>query len=317
MTTTRTTADGYVGRYAPSPTGDLHLGNVFAAVCAAARARKRHGRLLLRIEDIDTPRTVPEAAAHIALDLDVLGFTFDAGPHFDDGRGPYVQSQARTRYDDALLRLRESGVLYACRCSRKDLRDASAPHGDEGPIYAGTCRALGLPFDDPDLPVAWRVRAEAGSIVVDDALAGTCAQDVAREVGDFIVRRKDGLYAYQLAVVVDDAHQGVTEVVRGRDLLSSTPRQIMLQRALALPTPDYAHIPLLVDESGARLAKRRGDETVRSHLARGISPTAILGALGHALGCADADEELTLADLLARIDDVQLARATITWRERF
>jgi glutamyl-tRNA synthetase len=312
---TSTKAPVYVGRYAPSPTGALHMGNIFAAVCAAARARRQRGRLLLRIEDTDTSRTAPHATEHILADLRALGFVFDAGPDNDDGRGPYVQSLASARYDDALTRLRERGALYACRCSRKDLREASAPHGDEGPVYAGTCRDLSLPFDEPGEPVAWRFRVPEGTVVVDDALAGPFAQDVAREVGDFIVRRKDALYAYQLAVVVDDAHQGVTEVVRGRDLLASSPRQVLLQRALGLPTPDYAHVPLLVDESGARLAKRRGDETVRARLSRGLTADVILGALGHVLGCAGPRETLTLDELLGRVDDELLARATILWRE--
>jgi len=297
------TSAAYVGRAAPSPTGDLHMGNLFATACAYARARRAGGRFVLRIEDVDTPRTVLGAAQRIEEDLATFGFVFDAGPSRDDGRGPYVQSSSTARYEAALAALRARGLVYACRCSRKDLREASAPHGEDGPIYPGTCRALDLPFDDPALPVAWRFRAPEGAIVVDDALAGRFAHDVARDVGDFIVKRRDGLYAYQLAVVVDDAHQGVTEIVRGRDLLQSAPRQVALFRALGRAPPGFAHVPLVVDASGARLSKRRGDETVRARLARGEDSHALLGALAHAVGRAARGSRVSLEELCALLDD--------------
>lgn len=307
----------YVGRYAPSPTGDLHLGNILAALCAWARARRADGTCLLRIEDLDTPRVVPGATARILEDLRWLGLSFDGEP--------LVQSRDLAPYREALARLRAQGLLYACRCSRKDLaRAASAPHeGDEGPPYPGTCRELGLPFDDAATPVAWRVRVPEGTVVVDDALQGRFSQDVAREVGDFVVKRKDGLIAYQLAVVVDDLRQGVTEVVRGRDLLSSAPRQVQLFQALGGAAPRFAHLPLLVDASGARLAKRSMESAVRSGegatllrslRSEGLSAERVIGMLGHALGVCGAEDSLDAATLALRLDDEVLRRATVSWR---
>jgi glutamyl-queuosine tRNA(Asp) synthetase len=250
----------YVGRYAPSPTGDLHLGNALAAVCAWARARRASGTIRLRMEDLDQPRVVAGSAARIVEDLATLGLDFDGDV--------LVQSQHLARYESALEQLRARGLVYACRCSRKDLlRAASAPHenDEDGPAYPGTCRDLGLPFDDPALPVALRFRIDraiaqcndgASVVVVDDRLQGRFEQDVERAVGDFVVKRKDGLIAYQLAVVVDDAHQVVTEIVRGRDLLSSAPRQSLLFRALGHESPAFAHVPLWLDASGQRVSKR-------------------------------------------------------------
>ncbi|OGQ12000.1 MAG: tRNA glutamyl-Q(34) synthetase GluQRS [Deltaproteobacteria bacterium RBG_16_71_12] len=300
----------YLGRYAPSPTGDLHVGNAFAAVCAWARARRAGGRCLLRIEDLDTPRVVAGSAERIVEDLMALGLTFDGDA--------LVQSRDLSPYHDALARLRAAGALYACRCSRRDLaRAASAPHeGDEGPPYPGTCRDLGLPFDEPAPPVAWRFRMPAGVVTVDDALQGPLAQDVRREVGDVVVRRKDGLIAYQLAVVVDDLRQRVTEVVRGRDLLSSAPRQAQLCRALGATPPSFAHVPLLVDGAGARVAKRSmgAELTLRALFARGLSSARVLGMIGRALGVCEETASIDAATLAARLDDDVLRRATVTWR---
>ena len=287
----------YVGRYAPSPTGDLHLGNALAAVCAWARARRAGGRLLLRMEDLDRARVVVGAAENIVQDLRALGVTWDGDV--------LVQSHGPARYADALDRLRARGLVYACRCSRKDLaRAASAPHeGDEGPPYPGTCRVLGLDLDDP--AHAWRFLVPPGTVRIDDALQGTFAHDVLREVGDFVVKRKDGVIAYQLAVVVDDIHQGVTEVVRGRDLLSSAPRQALLFRALKQEPPAFAHTPLWVDAHGRRLSKRSGgDDTVRALLARGVD---VVGLIARALG-VDAKDLVALAD---QLEDRVLARATV------
>lgn len=304
----------YVGRYAPSPTGDLHLGNVLAAVCAWARARQAKGRLVLRMEDLDQPRVVEGAAERILEDLARLGLDFDTGPGSVDEGAPYVQSQCGPLYDAALEKLFESGRLYACQCSRKDLaRLASAPHaGEEGPPYPGTCRELDLPFDDPSRPVSWRFRVEPGEVVIEDRLQGRYAQDVAREVGDFVVRRKDGIVAYHLAVVVDDARQGVTEVVRGRDLLSSTPRQVLLYRALDEAVPAYAHIPLWTGPDGQRLAKRKGEGTLRALFDAGMTPEEVLARVGRALGVARGDERLTAAALLERLTEEALSVAKVT-----
>jgi len=297
----------YVGRYAPSPTGDLHLGNALAAVVAWARAQRAGGRCLLRVEDLDRPRVVEGASARIVEDLAALGLTFD--------REVLVQSANLPRYEAALLALRARGSIYACTCSRKELaRVASAPHsGEEGPAYPGTCRAAGHPLDDKDRPVAWRFLVEPGVVVVDDRLAGRVEQDVEREVGDFVVRRRDGVFAYQLAVVVDDAAQGVTEVVRGRDLLSSAPRQALLHRALGATPPAFAHIPLWVDEDGRRLSKRVGDApTILRALLTRESPGRVLGRIGTALGVCAPGEELSARALADRITDDVLRVSRVT-----
>jgi glutamyl-Q tRNA(Asp) synthetase len=238
----------YCGRYAPSPTGDLHLGNALAAVVAVARAQQQRGICKLRIEDLDAPRCLPDGLTRMQQQLDALGLRFDGEV--------MLQSTRHDAYRFALDQLRQEGFLYACQCSRKDLV-ASAPHaGDEGPLYAGTCRDKGLPFDDPALPVAWRMRMPDATITVDDVWQGRFAQNPARDVGDIVLLRKDGVFAYQLAVVVDDAAQGVTEVVRAVDLLPSAPRQIVLHQALSFAPPRFAHLPMLVDEHGARISKR-------------------------------------------------------------
>ncbi len=313
----------YVGRYAPSPTGLLHVGNAFAALVTWARARRAGGRVHLRIEDVDTPRTKPGAAAAIARDLAALGLNFDAfdvdGDVDVDGvvDGVVWQSRRGQAYEHALAELAAAGLLYACSCSRKDLA-ASAPHvGDEGPVYPGTCRDKGIALDAPD--VAWRVRvdrlvARCGVPVVDDAFQGAFSHDVEAAVGDFIVRRKDGLYAYQLAVVVDDHWQRVTEVVRGQDLLASAPRQVLLHRALGGPPPRFAHLPLLVDPRGERIAKRSAEapDTLAALFARGVTPAQVIGhlarLLGHDVGDVDAKDAIDLFDGQA------LARPTVVWR---
>jgi glutamyl-Q tRNA(Asp) synthetase len=236
-----------VGRFAPSPTGPLHLGSLVAAVGSWLFARREFGRWLVRMEDLDTPRVIAGAADEILRALERYGLTWD-------GEVVY-QSQRTTLYDQALLMLRERHLVYDCGCSRADLqRAASAPLGRE-PVYPGTCRN-GLPAGR----VARAIRFRAPDVVIafDDAVAGHVEENVVSDTGDFVIRRADGVFAYQLAVVVDDAAQGVTQVVRGADLLSSTARQIALQRALGLPTPSYAHLPLVTNANGTKLGKRDG-----------------------------------------------------------
>ncbi|MDP9193965.1 MAG: tRNA glutamyl-Q(34) synthetase GluQRS [Acidobacteriota bacterium] len=236
-----------IGRFAPSPTGSLHLGSLAAAVASWLFARAKNGRWLVRIEDIDTPRVVPSSAEEILEALRRYGLDWD---------GEVVwQSQRTQLYEEALQRLRASGLVYDCACSRADLqRAASAPLGAEA-VYPGTCRN-GLPPGKAARAI--RFRAPDETIEFDDLLLGPVEENVARDTGDFVVRRADGLFAYQLAVVVDDAEQGVTQVVRGVDLLDSTARQIALQRALGYPTPEYAHIPLVTNPDGSKLGKRDG-----------------------------------------------------------
>jgi glutamyl-Q tRNA(Asp) synthetase len=235
------------GRFAPSPTGPLHLGSLAAAVASWLFARRANGRWLVRIEDIDTPRVVPGSAEEILAALRRYGLQWD---------GEVVWQSRRTAlYDDALTRLRERGLVYDCACSRAELqRAASAPLGAE-PVYPGFCRD-GLPPGKSARAVRFRAPDEV--IAFDDLLRGRIEEHVSARTGDFVVRRADGLFAYQLAVVVDDAEQGVTQVVRGADLLDSTARQIALQRALGYPTPEYAHVPLVVSPDGTKLGKRDG-----------------------------------------------------------
>ena len=236
-----------VGRFAPSPTGPLHFGSLLTAVGSYCLARQAGGRWLLRIEDLDTPRVVPGAADTILHTLDALALHWD-------GEVLY-QSRRTSRYAEALAILERKGLIYGCACSRKEIL-ASAPHpGEEGPIYPGLCRA-GLP--PGRRPRAWRLQVPARFVAVTDGVRGRQSQHLAEEVGDFVVRRADGLFAYQLAVVVDDADSGVTQVVRGQDLLTSTPRQIYLQECLGFPHPEYIHLPLALAADGKKICKRHG-----------------------------------------------------------
>jgi glutamyl-Q tRNA(Asp) synthetase len=232
---------GYRGRFAPSPTGDLHFGSLVAAVASWLRARTAGGTWLLRIEDLDPPREVPGAAVRIIEALARFGMPADEPIEY--------QSQRLDLYRAALARLREAGAAFDCRCSRSDL----GPRGVHHACVAGT---------DPTRPLAVRVRAADAEIAFDDLLQGRVRQHLAREIGDFVVWRVEGWPAYQLAVVVDDAEQGITEVVRGADLLESTPRQIHLQQLLGVPTPRYVHLPVALDASGAKLSKSAGSHPV-------------------------------------------------------
>ncbi len=264
-----------VGRYAPSPTGELHLGNLRTAFAAWESIRRVGGIFILRVEDIDRPRTVPGAEARMLDDLRWLGIDWDEGPDMGGPAGPYRQSERDEIYAAALDRLDALGLIYRCTCSRKDLREASAPHGPEGPVYPGTCRAAD-PAAQAAHPAgaAWRFRVDRARIIeFTDRRLGPRRYDLAAVSGDFIVRRRDGLWAYQLACAVDDALMGVTEVVRGEDLLDSTPRQLAILRALGLPEPTYEHVPLVVDAAGARMCKRDGSCSIRALRERGMSPS--------------------------------------------
>ncbi|MEJ2471303.1 MAG: tRNA glutamyl-Q(34) synthetase GluQRS [Desulfuromonadales bacterium] len=235
------------GRFAPSPTGPLHFGSLVAAVGSYCLARRAHGRWLLRMEDLDTPRVVPGAADDILATLDKLGLHWD---------GEIVwQSQRTAAYREALDALRAKGLVFACGCSRKEVLQ-SAPHpGEEGPVYPGTCR-FGLPLGRK--PRAFRMIVDDRPIGYTDGVFGPLQQQLATTVGDFVLQRADGLFAYQLAVVVDDLASGVNQIVRGADLLSSTPRQIYLYSCLGEPLPDYIHLPLATDARGAKISKRHG-----------------------------------------------------------
>lgn len=286
------------GRFAPSPTGPLHFGSLVAAAGSWLFARSGGGRWLVRMEDLDTPRVVPGAAEEILAALRRYGLEWD---------GDVVRQSERTPlYDAALARLRDRNLIYECACSRSDIqRSASAPLGSE-PLYPGTCRR-GLP--EGRAARAIRFRAPDQLIAFDDRIAGHVEENVAEVTGDFVVKRVNGPYAYQLAVVVDDAEQKVTQVVRGADLLRSTARQIALQRALDLPTPEYAHLPLVVAPDGSKLGKRDGalplpsldDRRVRTTLA------AALGVLG-----IEAD---SMPEALHHFDPRRIARNPISAAE--
>ena len=234
----------YRGRFAPSPTGPLHFGSLVAAVGSYLEAKSRGGAWLLRMEDLDTPREQPGAADAILRTLEACGMGWDGDIMY--------QSRRSEAYAAALARLEAQGLVYACGCSRREIADSGL--GPDGAlIYPGTCRNGLAPGKTPR---ATRVRVDHQPIELEDLVQGKRSQDLAAEVGDFVLRRADGLYAYQLAVVIDDAEQGITDVVRGADLLDSTPRQIYLQRLLGLPTLRYLHLPAAVNASGEKLSKQ-------------------------------------------------------------
>jgi glutamyl-Q tRNA(Asp) synthetase len=240
----------YRGRFAPSPTGPLHFGSLAAALGSYLAAKHHNGAWLVRIEDLDTPRCIKGAADRILRTLERYGLYWDEAVIF--------QSQRQDAYEDALQRLQ--AMVYPCCCTRREIAD-SALHGMDGQIYPGSCRN-GMPSGREGR--GWRVRTDKQRIEFNDAVQGHFSQDLEGEIGDFIVKRADGLFAYQLAVVVDDAFQGITQVVRGADLLASTPRQIYLQRLLGLPTPHYLHLPIALNAAGEKLGKQTQAPAVSS-----------------------------------------------------
>ena len=287
------------GRFAPSPSGRMHLGNVYAALMAWLSVRSQGGRMVLRIEDLDDRCRRGRWDALLIEDLEWLGLDWDEGPVY--------QSDRLDRYERAFEALRKQGLLYPCFCSRAELHAASAPHASDGtPIYAGTCR--GLSAEDAarrraERPGAWRLRVPSaddprGDVAFTDRVYGPQHETLARDCGDFLVRRSDGVFAYQLAVCVDDAEMGVNEVVRGRDLLGSSARQMYLQDLLDLPHPAYAHVPLLVTADGRRLSKRERDCDLGELRARFGTPEALLGMVAHAAGIAPDARPRSAGDLV-------------------
>ncbi|HMY17985.1 MAG TPA: tRNA glutamyl-Q(34) synthetase GluQRS [Polyangium sp.] len=279
----------YRGRFAPSPTGDLHLGSAVAAVFCAAASMQANGTLVLRIEDIDTPRVVPGQTARMLEDLDWLGIRFQESPAMGGLVGPYIQSERRSLYDAAIDKLAALGLVYLCDCSRAEIaRVASAPHqGDEGPRYPGICRNLGMQPRSFRRPPAVRLAVPNDTrsmITTTDLVLGTRMENVFEATGDFVLRRGDGVYAYQLAVVVDDLAMGITDVVRGADLVTSSARQTLLAQLLGGRTPTFAHVPLLIADDGRRLAKRDGGMTVRDQRAQGRDPHELVRAIAQAYG---------------------------------
>jgi glutamyl-tRNA synthetase len=305
------------GRFAPSPTGALHVGNARTALLAWLQARAAGGRFVMRVEDLDAGRVRPGIMETQLDELRWLGLDWDEGPDVGGGHAPYVQSARGAAYEAALRRLAEAGLLFACTCSRKDIAAAaSAPHaGEEGPRYPGMCRDRPVDPATPGLlrhgvgDFALRVRVAEEEICFDDLLQGRCCFRPGEETGDFVVRRKDGATAYQLAVTVDDAAMEITHVVRGADLLSSTSRQILLYRALGLEPPAFLHVPLMLGEDGERLAKRHGSVALGELRARGVRPERVTGWLAATCGLADDGEEVSAAALAARFHVDRLPRA--------
>lgn len=270
----------YVGRFAPSPTGPLHFGSLVSAVASYCDARKNNGKWLVRMEDLDKPREVVGAADDILRTLEGFGFEWDSAVIF--------QSQRSQLYENYLNLLKRDGSIYACTCSRKEIADSSILNGVDGAIYPGTCFSKKLSSNMSDFNASanrinigsWRINVNDDSLITfKDAIQGSISQQLNRDVGDFILKRKDGLFAYQLAVVVDDALQNITHIVRGADLLDSTPRQIFLQQLLGLITPHYAHVPVAVNKQNEKLSK----QTLAKSILPQAAPMLVFEAL-HFLG---------------------------------
>ena len=291
-----------VGRFAPSPSGRMHLGNIYSAVLSWLSARSQGGRWILRIEDLDRQRCHPEYADQIEDDLRWLGLDWDEGGSLGGPNGPYYQSERTDFYINVLDKLRETSRLYPCFCSRADIMASSAPHQSDGVVvYSGRCRTLSAAERmalSAERKPATRLCVPDADCTFNDGHYGLQHYNLARDCGDFIVRRADGNFAYQLAVVTDDALMGVTEVVRGCDLLSSTPQQIYLYGLLGYTAPQFAHIPLLVTPDGRRLAKRNAGTDMGS-LRQRYTPQQLLGLIAHLANLTDGCEELSISEFLS------------------
>lgn len=296
-----------VGRLAPSPTGLLHLGHARSFLLAWWHARRQDGRILLRVEDLDGARARPDMVEAAVRDLRWLGLDWDGEP--------LLQSRGVGRITNALDELVEKGLAYACICSRSDVRSAqSAPQaGDQEPRYPGNCRdrfASAMAARETGRPVGLRFRVSEGAIEFHDGIHGSVRCDVSRQVGDFLIGRRDGAPAYQLAVVVDDADQGITEVMRGDDLLASTARQWLLQAALGLPHPAWFHLPLVVDHAGRRLAKRADDLSLAELAAGGTDPRAIVAWAARSAGM-QVPERVSAGEAICAFDLRKLPREVV------
>lgn len=307
-----------VGRYAPSPSGRMHLGNLCCCLLAWLSAKSAGGRVVLRIEDLDAERCPRKFADFLEQDLAWLGLSADEGGSHGGPAGSYYQSERSEIYQQYYEKLAAKGLVYPCFCSRSQLHAASAPHRSDGQvIYAGTCRGLSaqeIAEKQKHKAPAWRVQVPDEIIRFTDGHLGEYAEDLAQDCGDFYVRRADGVFAYQLAVVVDDALMGVTQVVRGADLLSSTPRQLWLYRELGLQAPAFYHMPLLLAPDGRRLSKRDGDQSLEN-LQQRWEPEQIIGRMAFALGLQDAPVPRTPEELLNGFDWNKIPRQDIALPE--
>lgn len=301
-----------IGRFAPSPSGRIHLGNILCCLLAWLSARQKGGRVVLRIEDLDTARCKRPYAEQMIDDLHWLGLDWDQGPGVGGPDEPYYQSERTALYEEALEKLCQKGLVYPCYCSRAELHAASAPHRSDGQaVYAGTCRHLTA------AQRAEKTRAPATRLIVPDEIwsftdghMGYYEENLLRDCGDFLLRRSDGMFAYQLAVVVDDAAMGVTEVVRGSDLLSSTPRQMYLYDLLGLRAPEFIHFPLLLAPDGRRLSKRDADAGL-DDLRGKLTAEEILGRLAYLAGFNPGMEPKSAEALLKDFDWNKVPRGDI------
>ena len=290
-----------VGRFAPTPSGRMHLGNVFAALIAWLSVRSKDGEMVLRMEDLDTQRTSADFAQTLREDLAWLGLTYD--------RETAPQSQRSEVYDTYFDRLREAGLLYPCYCTRSQLHSVNAPHLSDGTyVYPGTCRNRSE-FPKDRKP-SWRVMVPDRLWQITDHVQGTYQLNLATDCGDMVVRRADGVYVYQLAVTVDDGEAGVTEVVRGMDLLSSAPRQMYLQELFGFPHPEYAHVPMLLAPDGRRLSKRDRDLDL-GELRKHITPEQLIGTLACSAGLIDRKEAVSARELSAHFSWEKLRKHDI------
>lgn len=292
-----------IGRFAPTPSGQLHLGNIACAMIAWLSAKAQGGQCLLRIEDVDVPRCPRRLAQDNLAALDFFSFRFD-------GKALY-QSERTAVYEEYLRCLEKHGLIYPCFCTRARLQTLYAPNlGDTQVVYDGACRKMTqneiVRMSQTRSP-SLRLAVPDESITFTDRLQGTVTENLQRDCGDFVLKRADGLFGYQLAAVVDDALSGVTEVVRGRDILSSTPRQIYLQRCLSFPSVSYLHIPLLMGADGHRLSKRLGDTDVQT-LSKRYTPEMLLGLLAHACGIIEEEYPVTLEQLIPLWDEKKLPK---------
>lgn len=288
------------GRFAPTPSGRMHLGNLLAALLAWLDVRSVGGKLVLRIEDLDTQRTSPEFAKQLMDDLHWLGLDWDEGGFEPD----YMQSHRTVYYEEAFRVLESKGLIYPCYCTRSERMAVSAPHRDDGAVvYSGKCFHMTVmereALERSGRRPAWRVRCPDLEITLEDGNCGAYVENLARDCGDFIVRRSDGVFAYQLAVVVDDALMGVDHVVRGRDLLCSAPRQVWLHKVLGYKPPEFFHTPLLLASDGRRLAKRDHDLDMGS-LRKRYTAEELTGLLAFYAGLLEAPEKVTAKELVSQ-----------------
>lgn len=303
---------GVVGRFAPSPSGRMHLGNLLCCLLAWLSAKKSGGEVVLRIEDLDQARCPVEYARQAEEDLRFLGLHWDRGGLGEPG---YCQGQRTAYYEGLLGKLEGIGLVYPCFCSRAELHAASAPHTADGePVYSGRCRGLS-PEQVADLAVsrapACRLRVPDKEIGFTDLHYGLYSQNLATGCGDFLLRRSDGVFAYQLAVVADDAAMGVTQVVRGRDLLSSTPRQLYLYELLGFAPPEFAHTPLLLAPDGRRLSKRDRDVSLEALKGMGFTAEDIIGRLAFLAGLLDSPQAARPEELLPLFDWAKVPKEDI------